>query len=101
MIGEHAGVPLRVTGHRLAQLGAVELQRLAELPPRSGLGFPEIVCPGEQIEQGIQVGLLAELFHAEKHHLLLLKQLQRLGGAQVEAAMRRDHQHGPVLQLGM
>ena len=27
--------------------------------------------------------------------------MQRLGGAELEAAMGRDHQHGPVLHLGL
>jgi hypothetical protein len=46
---------------------------------------------GEQVEQGVEVGLLAQLFKAEPHHLLIQKHLQRLGGAELEAAMGRDH----------
>jgi hypothetical protein len=30
-----------------------------------------------------------------------LEQLQRLGGAELEAGVRRDHQHGPVLHPGV
>ena len=35
---------------------------------------------GEQVQQGVEVGLLAQFLKAEPHHLLIQKHLQRLGG---------------------
>ena len=54
---------------------------------------------GEQVQQRIEIRLLAQLLQVEPHHLLLQEHLQRLGGAELEAAVGRNHQHSPVLHL--
>ncbi len=54
---------------------------------------------GEQIQKRIELGPAAELLKVQPHHLLLQEHLQRLGGAELEAAVGRDHQHRPVLHL--
>ena len=55
----------------------------------------------EQVEQGIQRGLLAQLLQVDPVHLLVQENLKGLGGAELEAVVRRDHQHGPVLNPGV
>jgi hypothetical protein len=45
---------------------------------------------------------MADLFAGDAgdhHHLLLLDETAMVGGAELEAAMGHDHQHGPVLNL--
>jgi len=54
---------------------------------------------GEQIEQRIKIGLTAELFQTQPAHLLLQEHPQGFCGAEVQAAVRGDHQHRPVHHL--
>ena len=42
---------------------------------------------GEQVQQRIEIRLLAQLLQVEPHHLLLQEHLQRLGGAELEAVV--------------
>ena len=58
---------------------------------------------GEQVEEGIEVGLLAQLLQVDPVHLLEehLQQPGQLGGAEVDPLVWRDHHHLQVLHLRM
>jgi len=57
----------------------------------------------EQDEQGIKIGLLAELFQAQLDHAIEegLQLLGQLGRAEGETLVRHHHNHRQVLHLGV
>ena len=71
------------SGNRCTSLGSTTVSRSG--PHRQG----------EQVEQGVEVGLLAQLLKADPVHLLqnCLQQSGRVGWSQLQVVVGRDHHH--------